>query len=116
MEIRKMHIMDLIPAEYNPRKELKPGMPEYEKLRKSIKEFGYVDPVIWNERTGKVVGGHQRLNVMKELGYKEVNVSVVDLDEQKEKALNIALNKISGTRSEEHTSELQSRFDLVCRL
>lgn len=56
----------------------------------------YVEPVIWNKRTGIVVGGHQRLKVMKDLGFTEVDCVVVDLDEAKEKALNIALNKISG--------------------
>lgn len=96
MEIKEMKIDDLIPADYNPRKDLKPGDPEYEKLRKSIQEFGYVDAIIWNKRTGVVVGGHQRLKVLKELGYEKVKVSVVDLDEQKEKALNLALNKIEG--------------------
>ena len=96
MKIERRKIKDLIPADYNPRKDLKPGDKEYEKLRKSIIEFGYVDSVIWNKRTGRVVGGHQRLKVLEELGYEEIDVSVVDLDEQKEKALNIALNKIEG--------------------
>lgn len=96
MEIKKMKVDDLLPADYNPRKELKPGDDAYEKLRKSIQEFGYVETIVFNKRTNTVVGGHQRLNVMKELGYTEVNVSIVDLDEQKEKALNIALNKIDG--------------------
>lgn len=96
MDIQEMKIDDLIPADYNPRMDLKPGDKEYEKLRRSIQEFGYVDTVIWNEHTGNIVGGHQRLKVMKELGFQEVTVSVVDLDEQKEKALNIALNKIEG--------------------
>lgn len=89
-------ITELIPADYNPRKKLKPGDKEYEKLKKSLMEFGYVDPVIWNEKTGRVVGGHQRLEVMADLGIDEATVSVVSLDEAKEKALNLALNKISG--------------------
>ncbi len=96
MNIEKKSVEDLKAAEYNPRKDLKPGDAEYEKLKRSIQTFGYVEPVIWNKRTGKVVGGHQRLKVMKDLGYTEVDCVVVDLDEQKEKALNIALNKISG--------------------
>ena len=96
MDIQEMKIDDLTPADYNPRMDLKPGDKEYEKLRRSIQEFGYVDTIIWNEQTGNIVGGHQRLKVMKELGFQEVTVSVVDLDEQKEKALNIALNKIEG--------------------
>ncbi len=72
------------------------GYPEYEKLKKSILEFDYIDPIIWNQRTGRVVGGHQRIKILQELGYKEIDVSVVDLPEDKEKALNLALNKISG--------------------
>jgi ParB-like chromosome segregation protein Spo0J len=55
-----MNIEDLMPAEYNPRKDLQSGDPEYEKLKKSILEFDYIDPIIWNERTGRVVGGHLR--------------------------------------------------------
>lgn len=96
MKIVKMQFSQIRPAQYNPRVELKPGDPEYEKLKKSIVEFGCVDPIIYNERTGNVVGGHQRLNVMRDLGIEEVEVSVVDLPLEKEKALNLALNKISG--------------------
>jgi DNA modification methylase len=96
MEIRKMLIDKLDLAYYNPRKDLQPGDPEYEKLKRSIQEFDLVEPLVWNERTGRVIGGHQRLKVLQELGYTEVEVSVVDLPEEKEKALNLALNKISG--------------------
>lgn len=96
MEIRTLNIDQLVPADYNPRKKLKPGDAEYEKLKRSLQEFGYVDPVVWNERTGHVIGGHQRLQVLIDSGETEVQVSVVDLDEDREKALNIALNKISG--------------------
>lgn len=96
MQIEKIEIERLKPAKYNPRKELKPGDAEFEKLKNSITEFGYVEPVIWNKKTGNVVGGHQRLSVLKHLGEKSVDCIVVDMDLQKEKALNIALNKISG--------------------
>ncbi len=96
MQIEKIAVAELKAADYNPRKDLQPGDAEYEKLKRSIQEFGYVEPVIWNKRTGIVVGGHQRLKVMKDLGFTEVDCVVVDLDEAKEKALNIALNKISG--------------------
>jgi len=89
-------ISELNPTQYNPRKDLQRGDPEYEKLKKSILEFDYIEPIIWNQRTGNVVGGHQRLKVLQELGREEVEVSVVDLPEDKEKALNLALNKISG--------------------
>lgn len=96
MQIEKKKVTDLIPADYNPRKDLKPGDKEYEKLKRSISEFGYVDPLIWNKRTGRLVGGHQRLKVLEDMGETQVDVVVVDLDEEKEKALNVALNKISG--------------------
>ena len=56
MKFVKKKITDLIPADYNPRKDLKPGDPDYEKLKHSMKEFGYVDPIIWNQQTGRVVG------------------------------------------------------------
>lgn len=96
MLIEKKQTKDLLPADYNPRKDLKPGDPEYEKLKRSIEQFGYVEPVIWNKTTGRVVGGHQRLKVLLDMGMTEVDCVVVELDEEKEKALNIALNKISG--------------------
>lgn len=96
MQIEKKKVIDLVPADYNPRKDLRPGDKEYEKLKRSIDEFGYVDPLIWNKRTSRLVGGHQRLKVLKDMGIDEVDVVVVDMDEEKEKALNVALNKISG--------------------
>ena len=96
MRIEKITNSMLQAAAYNPRKDLKPGDVEYEKLRRSIEEFGYVEPIIWNERTGNIVGGHQRFKVLAELGYYEIDCVVVELDAQREKALNVALNKISG--------------------
>lgn len=96
MVIEKIPMEKLIPADYNPRKDLKPGDAEYEKLRRSIKEFGYVEPIIWNKTTGNVVGGHQRLKVLLADGVKEIDCVVVEFDSEKEKALNIALNKVSG--------------------
>lgn len=106
MEIRKISVDKLNPVMYNPRKDLKPGDPEYDKLLRSIEEFGYIDPIIWNEQTGNIVGGHQRLKILIANGYKEVDVSVVSLDADREKALNIALNKISGDWDEEKLAKL----------
>lgn len=96
MQIKQLPIADLHPAAYNPRKDLQPGDAEYEKLKRSLTEFGYVEPVIWNSTTGNIVGGHQRLKVLEDLGHTDVDVIVVELDSTREKALNIALNKISG--------------------
>ena len=96
MLIEKIRTERLIPADYNPRKDLRPGDPEYEKLKRSLEEFGYVEPVIWNKTTSHVVGGHQRLKVLLDMGITEVECVVVEMDAEKEKALNVALNKISG--------------------
>ena len=87
---------DLHPADYNPRKDLAPGDKQYDKLARSIETFGYVEPIVWNRTTGNIVGGHQRLKVLVEQGYKTVEVVEVELNEQEERILNVSLNKISG--------------------
>ena len=92
MEITKVHVDELNNAVYNPRKDLKPTDAEYIKLKNSIEHFGYVDPIIVNKNGNIVVGGHQRLKVLKDLGYKEIDVVYVELNKTDEKALNIALN------------------------
>ncbi|HBQ65250.1 MAG TPA: DNA modification methylase [Clostridiales bacterium] len=101
MEIMKLPITDLKPAVYNPRKNLKSGDPEYEKLRRSFQEFGYVEPIVWNRQTQTIVGGHQRLKVLAEMGETEIECVIVDMPQEKEKALNVALNKINGQWDEE---------------
>jgi len=103
VEIREMAIESLIPAEYNPRTVLRSHDPAYRKLRKSLTEFGLVEPLVWNAVTGRVVGGHARLRILRELGAVTVPVSVVYLSETREKALNIVLNN----------HEAQGRFDRV---
>lgn len=96
----------LRPAEYNPRKKLKAGDKEYEKIKNSILEFGYVEPIIVNYDM-TVIGGHQRLTVLKDLGYTEVQCVEVHIeDENKVKALNIALNKITGAWNEQLLADL----------
>lgn len=96
MQIKRMKLADLVPADYHPRKEQKPGDANYEAIKKSIQEFGYVDPIIWNSRTGNIVGGHQRWSVLLSMGIQEDDISIVDLPPAKEKLLNIALNKIGS--------------------
>lgn len=105
MEFKRIDIELLIPAGYNPRKKLKPGDREFEKIKNSINEFGYVEPVIVNKDM-TVIGGHQRISVLKELGYTDIECVVIDLDKTKEKALNIALNKISGEWNKELLANL----------
>jgi len=111
VEIRTVPVGLINPAQYNPRKDLKPGDPEYEKLRRSIEEFGFVEPLVWNERTGNLVGGHQRLKILLAQGVRDVQVSVVNLDYQRERSLNIALNKISGDWDNEKLKDLLEELD-----
>lgn len=111
MKVIKISIDKINPAAYNPRIDLQPGDPEYEKLKKSIEEFGYVDPLVWNKRTGNLVGGHQRFKILKASGKTEIEVSVVDLDADREKALNLALNKISGGWDESKLTMLLQELD-----
>ena len=96
LEIKRIPLDQINSAKYNPRKDLQPGDPEYEKLKKSIETFGYVEPIIWNKVTGHIVGGHQRFKILQRQGHTEIECVVVDLDETEEKALNVALNKVSG--------------------
>ena len=108
MKWQALPIDVLLPAVYNPRKSLKKGDKEYEKIKNSILEFGYVEPIIVNYDM-TVIGGHQRLTVLKDLGYKEVQCVVVEIkDETKVKALNIALNKITGVWNEQLLADLIS--------
>lgn len=95
MEIREIRLSELHPASYNPRKKLKKGDKEYEKIKQSLLKFGYVDPIIVNKDL-TVIGGHQRLTVLKDLDYETAKCVIVDLSKEDEKALNIALNKITG--------------------
>ena len=104
-ELKTLPVSVLKPAEYNPRKKLKPGDKEYQKIKNSIEEFGFADPLVVNADM-TIIGGHQRLNVAIDLGYTEVPCAVVDVDKVREKALNIALNKITGEWDETLLADL----------
>lgn len=110
MKIQKVSINNINPAPYNPRIDLRPGDSEYEKLKSSIDTFDYVEPCVWNQRTKTLISGHQRFKILKEKGVTELEVSVVDLPLDKEKALNLALNKIRGDWDEEKLAELLSEL------
>src|SRR5450830_1781389 len=112
MEIKKIPISQINPAKYNPRIDLKHGDIEYEKIKKSIDEFDLVEPLVWNKQTGNLVAGHQRLKILKDQGITEIEVSVVDLPEAKEKALNIALNKVDGAWDFPKLKDLLQEIDI----
>lgn len=111
MEIKRIPLNQINPAKYNPRKDLKPGDPEYEKLKKSIDEFDLVEPLVMNKRSNVLISGHQRLKILKERGDMETEVSIVDLSPERERALNIALNKIRGDWDLTKLSELLKGLD-----
>lgn len=115
-QLKVLPVGVLRPAAYNPRKKLKPGDKEYEKIKNSITEFGFADPLVVNADM-TIIGGHQRLTVAMDLGYTEIPCAVVDIDKVREKALNIALNKITGAWDDSLLADLlkdieNSDFDL----
>ena len=104
-----MKVKDIIFAEYNPRKLTKD---QKKNLQDSLTRFGFVDPVIVNrhpDRHNILVGGHQRIKVWSEMGHDTVPAVFVELDPNKEKELNIRLNKNTG---EWDFEALQSYFDM----
>ncbi|HDR3524065.1 TPA: transcriptional regulator [Bacillus pacificus] len=115
MKIERVSMDQLVPAEYNPRKILRKGDPGYEKLKKSLLEFGEVLPIVWNKQTGHIVGGHQRYFIYVDEGREGAHVSVVDLPIEKEKALNITLNnsKVGGEWDNEKLADLVKEMESV---
>ena len=111
LQLETIPIAEINAAPYNPRRDLQPEDQEYKLLAKGIAEFGLVEPLVWNKRTGNLVGGHQRLKVLAEQGASEVLCSVVDLPDGKEKQLNIALNKISGDWDMPRLKDLLEELD-----
>ena len=93
LQIETKPLAELQAAPYNPR-TISDEM--LKSLGDSITRFGLVEPIVWNRRTGNVVGGHQRLKVLEAQGVGETDVVVVDLAPEEERTLNLALNKITG--------------------
>ncbi|MCF0126463.1 MAG: ParB N-terminal domain-containing protein, partial [Clostridia bacterium] len=93
MTIQKLKINQLKEAAYNPRKKLEKTDEAYKRIKASIEEFGFVDPIIVNIKTMTVIGGHQRLEILKDLNHEEVECVILSLDEKQEKKLNLSLNK-----------------------
>lgn len=111
-KIRHMDISDLHPADYNPRTISDKALAG---LGKSIERFGLMVPIVWNERSGNIVGGHQRLNRLQASGATSTDVVVVDLSDEDEIALNITLNnpKIRGRFNKDIISALEQTSDYL---
>ena len=111
LNIQERPLSQLRPSDYNPRVTLRPEDEEYQRIKRSIETYGYVDPIIINS-DGTIIGGHQRYNVLLDLGYDTTQVVLVDIDKDSEKALNIALNKICGEWDDEKLCSLLLDLDL----
>lgn len=110
--LKEIELSKMNPAAYNPRVTLTEDMQEFQALKESMTEFGQVKPIVWNKRTGNIVGGHQRYNVLKAMGKTKAFVSVVDLPIEKEKVLNVALNKVRGAWDDDKLREVLESFDV----
>ena len=114
MSVKKMRLNDLKPSKYNPRVKLKPASDEYKEIRRSLLEYGLVEPLVVNEANGHIVGGHQRWQVMLDLGWEEAECEMVYItDPLEEKSLCISLNKISGEWEEDKLNELLDDPDVI---
>lgn len=111
MKIQVKPLSFLKPAEYNPRKDLQPGDPEWEKIENSIRAFGYIQPILINA-DGTIISGHQRFKIMQHLGYEEVQCVIVDVDKETEKAMNVAMNKIDGDWDKQKLLDVLLDLDL----
>jgi ParB-like chromosome segregation protein Spo0J len=108
MEYKNIKIKDVKVAGYNPRKI---SSDEMEKLKSSLQEFGCVRPLVINKKTGNLVAGHQMLEAAKQLGWKELPYIEIDLEIKNEKALNVAMNKLSGEWNYELLGPLLSELN-----
>lgn len=108
METRKIKISEVKPSEYNPRKI---SEKDYNNLKKSVKTFGILRPLIINTTTGNLISGHQLLKVLQDEKIEETEVLFLNLTEEQEKALNLAMNKISGEFEEDKLIELLQQID-----
>lgn len=128
MKTRIIDINSLNQADYNPRIELKEGMAEWNALNNSLQKFGLVVPIIINEKNNTIISGHQRISALKAQGETQAEAVVLNLDENNEKQLNIALNKIQGKwdfdkleqmlenmteEEKKYTGFLESRFEQI---
>lgn len=111
MNLQKMRLADLKGAEYNPRKDLQPEDAEFQKIKRSIQEFGLVEPIIWNKATQHIVSGHQRLKVLRALGTAEEDVVVIECSLREEKILNVMLNRTKGRWDNEKLATLMQELD-----
>ena len=112
VEIRyeKRKLADLVTADDNPRRDLQPGDREWKTISDSLEEFGMLEPYIVNERTGRLVGGHQRRKIEMHNGVEECDVGIIDVDEETEQIIRVKLNRIHGYWDNEKLADILSEI------
>ena len=109
-EYRKIQLDQITPAPYNPRVDLTPQDPEYQKIKRSIQDHGMLQPIVYNEQTGNAVGGNQRLKILKEMGIKEAVCAVIHVPLIREMEICVALNKLDNLWDREKLREIMIQF------
>jgi DNA modification methylase len=108
METKKIKLSEVKPSEYNPRKI---SEKDYNNLKKSVKTFGVLRPLVINKTTGNLISGHQLVKVLIEEKVEETDAIFLNLTEEQEKALNLAMNKISGEFEEDKLIDILMQID-----
>lgn len=98
----------LEPSSYNPRKI---SAAEMEKLRRSIREFGLVQPIVVQMPGNRIIAGHQRRDAAIAEGLKRIPVHRLRISDAKAKAMNLALNRISGEWDDEKLVALLRKME-----
>jgi len=107
--LKKIKLSEIKGADYNPRKISNEALG---RLTKSLSELGDLQPITVNVRTGNtIIGGHQRFKIYQAMGREEIDVWLVDLSEEKEKAANLALNNMAGEFDTEALKDLLEDID-----
>jgi hypothetical protein len=110
LQIIQVPIDELRPDPANPRRI---SDAELDALTRSLREFGFVQPVLARAGTGLVIGGHQRLLAARRLGWKQVPVIFIDVSDEEAHLLNLALNRISGAWDQDLLARLLSDLQQV---
>lgn len=116
--LQELQLEEINLAVYNPRQDLKPGDKAWKDIERSMIQYGNLGGMVWNRRTKNLVAGHQRVKILRHHGRTSSIFAVVDFDEDAEKALNIALNRLGEGawdrgRLSSLLTELQAKsFDL----
>lgn len=109
-EYRRIALDQITPAPYNPRVDLTPNDPEYQKIKRSIQDHGLLQPIVYNEQTGNAVGGNQRLKILKEMGINDAVCAVIHVPLLREMEICVALNKLDNLWDREKLREIMIQF------